>query len=96
MRVGKVLLGILAALGVGTLLGVLFAPDKGTETRKKITKKTNEFSEELNAKVTEAVSSVNEKMETLKDEASRMAANIKQRKDEAMAEFNATEKAKMN
>jgi len=67
MRVGKVLLGILAALGVGTLLGVLFAPDKGTETRKKITKKTNEFSEELNAKVSEAVSSVNEKMETLKE-----------------------------
>ena len=36
MSTGKVMLGILAGLAAGEALGILFAPDKGSETRKKI------------------------------------------------------------
>lgn len=35
MDTGKVLLGILAGLATGAVLGILFAPDKGSDTRKK-------------------------------------------------------------
>lgn len=33
---GKFLLGLAAGIGVGTVLGLLIAPDKGTETYKKV------------------------------------------------------------
>ena len=43
MSTGKVLLGVLAGAAAGALLGVLLAPDKGSETRKKILEKGDEY-----------------------------------------------------
>ena len=39
MNTGKILLGVLAGAAVGASLGILFAPDKGSVTRKKIVQK---------------------------------------------------------
>ena len=36
---GKILLGVLAGAAAGATLGILFAPKKGSVTRKKIIKK---------------------------------------------------------
>jgi gas vesicle protein len=36
MNTGKVVLGVIGGAAAGALIGVLFAPDRGSETRKKI------------------------------------------------------------
>ena len=46
MSSGKVLLGVLTGVAVGALLGVLFAPDKGWNTRKRISKKGEDFADD--------------------------------------------------
>lgn len=38
---------VAAAAAVGALLGVLFAPDKGTETRRKISKQGKDVADDL-------------------------------------------------
>jgi gas vesicle protein len=50
MSKGKVLLGVLAGVAVGAALGVLFAPDKGWNTRKRIIKKGENITEDLRDK----------------------------------------------
>lgn len=62
----NVVIGALAGLAVGALLGVLFAPDKGTETRKKIAKKSKDTSDALKHKFDEFVDNVTDHFEKAK------------------------------
>lgn len=50
MKKRNVLIGALAGLAVGAILGVLFAPAKGSDTRRRITDKGNEFADSLKNK----------------------------------------------
>ena len=44
---GKLLMAIAAGAAVGAILGVLFAPDKGTETRRKIKQKGKKIKDDV-------------------------------------------------
>ena len=50
---GKTILALLGGIAIGAALGVLFAPDKGSETRKKIVDKTKKARERVREKVRE-------------------------------------------
>lgn len=50
MKTSNSVLGILGGIGIGVALGVLFAPDKGTETRKKISKKGTNLTDDIKLK----------------------------------------------
>ena len=43
MKTSKTILGILGAAAAGVAIGMLFAPDKGTNTRKKLAKKGKNY-----------------------------------------------------
>src|SRR6476620_6920878 len=50
METGKVVLGTLAGIAIGAVVGVLLAPDKGSETRRKISEKGLGYADDLKNK----------------------------------------------
>ncbi len=67
--IGAMLLGV----AIGGALGILFAPDKGSETRKNISKKGNDLSSSIKDKFGEFVDKFKKEMETVQDEAQDLA-----------------------
>jgi len=83
MNSKKVLLGVLAGIAAGALLGVLFAPEKGTETRKNISRKSDDIVDSLSDKFNEFVDSISEKFEKVKEEVSDFTAHVNSKAEEA-------------
>jgi gas vesicle protein len=83
MNSGKLLLGVLAGVAVGATLGILFAPDKGTATRKKLSQKGQDYAEELTNKFNEFIGSISKKFETVKEDAIGIAEKVKSKAGEA-------------
>ncbi len=53
MSTGKVLLGVVAGMFAGALIGVLVAPAKGSDTRKKISNMGRDYIDDVNEKFNE-------------------------------------------
>jgi gas vesicle protein len=77
MSTGKVLLGVLAGVATGALLGVLLAPDKGSETRKKIIKKGSDSFDDLKEGLDDLINSFTEKFEAEKENVKDFVENGK-------------------
>ena len=73
MNAGKVFLGILAGVAVGATLGVLFAPKKGSSTRKRISRKRDVIINSVEGKFDEFIESVSKKYQSVKEDAKEMA-----------------------
>jgi gas vesicle protein len=56
MKKEKAILAVLVGVAAGALLGVLFAPDKGQYTRKKIIRKGGDLADALNDTIDEKFS----------------------------------------
>mgnify|MGYP003394279081 CR=1 FL=1 len=81
MDTGKVLLGMLAGIAAGTLLGVLFAPDKGSRTRKKICREGEELTDDLKEKIDEFIDNIEEKFEKVKKDVSDFAEKVMEKEE---------------
>lgn len=83
MKASKTLLGILGAAAAGVAIGMLFAPDNGKNTRKKIAKKGKDYSSELRDKFGNIIDSASKKGEQLISEGRNKYDNAK---DDVIAE----------
>ncbi len=68
MEKGNAITGLLAGVAIGAVLGILFAPEKGSETRKKIAKKSKESLGDLKDKYNDALDKLTSKLEKVKNE----------------------------
>ena len=53
MTTSKAVLGILAGIAAGAVIGVLLAPDKGDRLKKNITRKSQDLADAINEKIDE-------------------------------------------
>ena len=68
MSSGKVSASVLAGAAAGAILGILFAPDKGTETRKRIAERGAGLADGVRSRVTEFADGIADKYESVKDQ----------------------------
>ena len=71
---GKLVLGILGGVAAGAVLGILFAPDKGTKTRKKILDKGKGYRDDFKHKFDDLYEEVSDKYEGLLNSAKEMVS----------------------
>jgi len=82
MKNQTVILGVLAGVAAGAILGILFAPDQGSKTRKKIIQKGEDLTDLVKDKVNNFLDVVSEKFESGKAEVSNLARHAREVKNE--------------
>lgn len=75
MNSSKVLLGVLGGVAAGAIAGILFAPAKGSKTRKRIMKKGKNYSDDLKNKFEELYENVTDKYENILSDAKELVSN---------------------
>lgn len=72
MNTGKVILAIIGAAAAGAVIGMLVAPEKGSELRKRISDATGDWTTQLS----QLLATGKEQLESLKQSASNEADNL--------------------
>lgn len=67
MKTNKAILGIISGMAIGAVLGVLFAPDKGANTRKKIAKKSRDLEKDVKSKLDYLTNKISKKTKETKE-----------------------------
>ena len=73
MSTKKLLIGVIAGAAAGAIAGILFAPDKGSFTRRRFKRKSYEYTDELEEKFNDLIDSITEQFQTVVEEVNQMA-----------------------
>jgi len=77
----KVFLGILGAAAAGVAIGLLIAPEKGSETRKRLAKTTSEWADQVSnifKNGAEEFENLKSKARNMRSAAEQKASNLKE------------------
>jgi gas vesicle protein len=87
MSASKMLTGVVAGVAIGALLGVLFAPAKGSSTRKKIFRMKEDSADSLREEFDEFIDELKDKYDLVRKGGSDVAEKGKVKAEEVKREF---------
>jgi gas vesicle protein len=74
-RIGDIVVSFLIGVAVGSVIGILYAPTSGEETRKLIKEKTTETLEEANKQIQK----LSQELKHLKEEGEKIIQDLKEK-----------------
>jgi gas vesicle protein len=86
MKSARLILSALAGVAIGVQIGLLIAPEKGKDTRKRLTKKGEEYLSDLNGQVNHLIKVVNEKIDKINKNIASVAEETKSKGKELLTE----------
>ncbi len=72
---GKIIGALVLGAAIGGILGVLFAPDKGSETRKKLAAKGGDLTDALKEKFNDFLEEAKQEAELMQEKANELVDN---------------------
>jgi gas vesicle protein len=87
-KTSNVLLGVLGAAAAGVVVGLLIAPDKGSETRKKISQKTSDLRDKMGSLLQSGKDYLHDVAATMSDEAEGLKEDAATRYNKVKSEIN--------
>jgi gas vesicle protein len=88
MGSGRVLLGFIAGAGVGALLGVLFAPDKGSVTRRKLSEQSKIYADSFLQGYNHSIAGLDRGYHSLRDTLAGFAGFARHKADDLRSYHN--------
>lgn len=77
MSAGKVIIGVVTGLAAGALLGLLFAPEKGVRTRRRILREAEKITDDMSDKFMDFLDNISEKFNEVKKDVTDFAEKAK-------------------
>ena len=74
----KIALGIIGAVAAGVIIGLMVAPEKGSDMRKRLKRTTGSWADSLSDMSGEAMDSVKDSMKRVKDAAREKMGRVKE------------------
>lgn len=83
MSTAKVIVGVLAGVAVGAAIGILFSPDKGVNTRRKITRKSEDMMHDIEEGLSDIYDTISKKYGQATDEVEKAVKSGKAKLEKA-------------